>query len=88
MIYGPGGYKYNDFLVIGTPMQLVLWIFSVGLLATTTKSNFYISWLVSLGIDVAITAIGPPPSAPLIALPRTPLSNRTILDYFALFQTI
>ena len=50
MIYGPGGYKYNDFLVIGTPMQVVLWILSVGLLTTTTGSNFYISWLVSLGV--------------------------------------
>jgi len=50
MIYGPGGYKYNDFLVIGTPMQLVLWIVTVFLLATTTNSNFYISWLVSFGI--------------------------------------
>ena len=57
MIYGPGGYKYNDFLVIGTPMQLVLWIFSVGLLATTTKSNFYISWLVSLGILLLVVGI-------------------------------
>ena len=50
MIYGPGGYKYNDFLVVGTPMQLVLWIVTVFLLATTTNSNFYISWLVSFGI--------------------------------------
>jgi hypothetical protein len=50
MIYGPGGYKYNDFLVIGTPMQILLWIATVFLLATTTNSNFYISWLVSFGI--------------------------------------
>merc|ERR1712232_1272875 len=26
MVYGPGGYKYNDFLLIGTPMQIVLWV--------------------------------------------------------------
>merc|ERR1719162_1044263 len=42
LIYGPGGYKYMDFVVIGTPMQLVLWIVTVFLLATTTNSNFYI----------------------------------------------
>ena len=57
MIYGPGGYKYNDFLIIGTPMQIVLWILSVALLATTTSSNFYISWLVCLGLLVLVMAI-------------------------------
>ena len=57
MIYGPGGYKYNDFLIIGTPMQIVLWILSVALLATTTSSNFYISWLVCLGLLVLVIAI-------------------------------
>jgi hypothetical protein len=48
MIYGPGGYKYNDFVYIGTPMQIVLWILTVVLLATTTTSNFYISWVATL----------------------------------------
>jgi len=57
MIYGPGGYKTNDFLVIGTPMQLVLWIFSVALLVTTTDSNFYISWLISLGVLLLVVGI-------------------------------
>jgi hypothetical protein len=57
MIYGPGGYKYNDFLVIGTPMQIVLWILSVALLTTTTGSNFYVSWLVCLGILLLVMAI-------------------------------
>lgn len=57
MIYGPGGYKYNDFLIIGTPMQIVLWILSVVLLATTTTSNFYISWLICLGLLLVVMAI-------------------------------
>jgi len=56
MIYGPGGYKYNDFLVIGTPMQVVLWFISVGLLATTTTSNFYVSWLISFGVLLLVMA--------------------------------
>mmetsp|Transcript_1401 Transcript_1401/g.3478 ORF Transcript_1401/g.3478 Transcript_1401/m.3478 type:complete len:488 (-) Transcript_1401:1642-3105(-) len=57
MIYGPGGYKYNDFLIIGTPMQIVLWILSVALLTTTTSSNFYVSWLVCLGLLLLVMAI-------------------------------
>jgi len=57
MIYGPGGYKYNDFLIIGTPMQVVLWILSVALLTTTTVSNFYISWLVCLGLLLLVMTL-------------------------------
>lgn len=49
MIYGPGGYKYNDFMAIGTPMQIVLWLLTVVLLVTTTASNFYISWIACFG---------------------------------------
>ena len=57
MIYGPGGYKYNDFLIIGTPMQVVLWILSVALLTTTTSSNFYVSWLVCLVLLLLVMAM-------------------------------
>ena len=57
MIYGPGGYKYNDFLIIGTPMQIVLWVLSVVLLTTTTSSNFYWSWLICFGLLVIVMAI-------------------------------
>ena len=56
MIYGPGGYKYNDFLRMGTPMQVVLWILSVALLTTTTSSNFYISWVLCLGLLFLVMA--------------------------------
>jgi hypothetical protein len=47
MVYGPGRYKTIDFFKLGTPMQFLLWIFATVLLATTTNSNFYISWLAS-----------------------------------------
>lgn len=29
MVYGPGGYRFNDFLRIGTPLKLVLTIVAV-----------------------------------------------------------
>ena len=48
MVYGPGRYKTMDFLKLGSPMQIVMWILCSVLLATTTESNFYISWFASL----------------------------------------
>mmetsp|Transcript_29018 Transcript_29018/g.42804 ORF Transcript_29018/g.42804 Transcript_29018/m.42804 type:complete len:1236 (+) Transcript_29018:347-4054(+) len=45
MIYGPGGYKYKDFLIIGTPMQIVLWFLSILILTTMNTSNWWIYWL-------------------------------------------
>mmetsp|Transcript_27097 Transcript_27097/g.40742 ORF Transcript_27097/g.40742 Transcript_27097/m.40742 type:complete len:1257 (+) Transcript_27097:197-3967(+) len=44
LIYGPGGYKYVDFLRIGTPMQVVLWILSVFFIVID-PSKWYISWI-------------------------------------------
>eukprot|EP00526_Cylindrotheca_closterium_P004033 CAMPEP_0113606276 /NCGR_PEP_ID=MMETSP0017_2-20120614/2769_1 /TAXON_ID=2856 /ORGANISM="Cylindrotheca closterium" /LENGTH=1216 /DNA_ID=CAMNT_0000514811 /DNA_START=270 /DNA_END=3920 /DNA_ORIENTATION=- /assembly_acc=CAM_ASM_000147 len=44
LIYGPGGYKYKDFLVIGTPMQLVLWILSIILLSSMNDRTWWMYW--------------------------------------------
>ncbi|GMH78286.1 hypothetical protein TrLO_g10397 [Triparma laevis f. longispina] len=53
MVYGPGGYKYMDFLKFGTPMQIVLWLFSVCILsAKSTFLNFFIIWLASLAFMI------------------------------------
>lgn len=52
LIYGPGGYKYTDFLWIGTPMQIVLWILSTAVLAVVRP--WYISWLVTGGFLVLV----------------------------------
>ena len=43
LIYGPGGYKYNDFLIFGTPMQIVLWVLSTAYLSVIRP--WYLSWL-------------------------------------------
>lgn len=58
MVYQPGGYVYNDFLLIGTPMQLILWVVSVLLLETTTGGNFYWSWLISFLLLVVVASFG------------------------------
>lgn len=47
MVYGPGGYKTTDFVKIGTPMQIILWVVTTALLGTTNRSNFWLSWVAS-----------------------------------------
>jgi di/tricarboxylate transporter len=32
MVYGPGGYKFTDFMRTGTPLALVLWIMAIFLI--------------------------------------------------------
>ncbi len=46
LIYGPGGYKYVDFLRIGTPMQIVLWIISV-VFVSIESSQWYWTWVIT-----------------------------------------
>jgi uncharacterized protein with PhoU and TrkA domain len=52
MVMGPGGYSTRDYLIFGTPMQIVL------LIATTIflVAPWWICWLVSLAILVAVSA--------------------------------
>mmetsp|Transcript_14471 Transcript_14471/g.20628 ORF Transcript_14471/g.20628 Transcript_14471/m.20628 type:complete len:715 (-) Transcript_14471:17-2161(-) len=54
LIYGPGGYKYNDFLRIGTPMQLLLWILSV-ILVSATGNSWYLTWAISFGVFLTVS---------------------------------
>jgi di/tricarboxylate transporter len=44
LIYGPGGYKVVDFLKIGTPLQLILWIFTT-LILTNPLGVWWPSWV-------------------------------------------
>jgi di/tricarboxylate transporter len=43
LVYGPGGYKTKDFLVFGTPLQIVLWIATTAIM--TVIRPWYISWI-------------------------------------------
>jgi di/tricarboxylate transporter len=29
MVYGPGGYRYSDYIKVGLPLGIILWIVSV-----------------------------------------------------------
>jgi len=29
MVYGPGGYKFSDFIKVGLPLALTLWVMAV-----------------------------------------------------------
>ena len=44
LIYGPGGYTVKDFLYLGTPMQVVLWIVTTVILSNTNPM-WYLSWI-------------------------------------------
>ncbi|KAL7576543.1 hypothetical protein ACA910_018037 [Epithemia clementina (nom. ined.)] len=51
LIYGPGGYKYTDFLKFGTPMQIVLWILSTAFLVI---EQWYLCWLAMLLVFLVV----------------------------------
>ena len=44
MVYGPGGYKYLDFLKIGVPMQVLLWVFTVAVLSVGDRVSPWAVW--------------------------------------------
>ncbi|KAL7547056.1 hypothetical protein ACHAWF_010378 [Thalassiosira exigua] len=49
LVYGTGGYKVKDFLKIGTPLQLLLWIITT-LLLTSSSTPSWVSWVWSFGL--------------------------------------
>jgi di/tricarboxylate transporter len=54
LVFGPGKYKYKDFLFFGTPLQLVLWISATAIL---TVSPWYNSWIVSAAVFAGVTFV-------------------------------
>lgn len=57
MVYGPGGYSNMDFLKFGSIMQIILWLSSTAMVATTTSQTWYISWFFSSLAFVIVAAI-------------------------------
>ena len=55
MVMGPGGYSTADFLIFGSPMQIVLLVVST--IALVTQKLWYLVWLASLGILVAVSVL-------------------------------
>eukprot|EP00977_Amphora_coffeiformis_P021935 scaffold10085_cov168-Amphora_coffeaeformis.AAC.6 len=53
MVMGPGGYSTVDFLIFGTPMQIVLLVGTTIILVTP----MWASWLVSLLVLIGISAL-------------------------------
>lgn len=56
LIYGPGGYKVKDFVYMGTPMQLILWILTTAILSNTTVP-WWVSWLWTTGVFIGTCLI-------------------------------
>jgi di/tricarboxylate transporter len=54
MVMGPGGYSTKDFLVFGTPMQVVLWISTTIFLVST---RWWLCWLASFFVLVAVAVL-------------------------------
>ena len=44
LIYGPGGYTTKDFLIFGTPLQIILWVLTTAILSNTS-TIWYLSWI-------------------------------------------
>eukprot|EP00897_Mesotaenium_endlicherianum_P005624 jgi/Mesen1/508/ME000104S10599 len=55
MVYGPGGYKFADYLKFGGPMQI--WILFVTMGVTVTLHYWWIWWLCLIGLTVALTPL-------------------------------
>jgi uncharacterized protein with PhoU and TrkA domain len=54
LVFGPGKYKYMDFLLFGTPMHVVLWSSATAIL---TVNPWFDSWIFAGAIFVAVTFV-------------------------------
>ncbi len=44
LVYGPGGYQTMDYIKFGTPLQIILLIFSTTILSIPT-GMWYLAWI-------------------------------------------
>lgn len=56
LVFGTGGYKTQDFLWIGTPMQIILWILTTVILTNTTVP-WWVSWLWTAGLFLLVCLV-------------------------------
>jgi len=58
MVYGPGEYRNIDFFKFGAPMQILLWLSSIAMVATLSVSDpkWIIAWIVC-AIGLAVVAV-------------------------------
>ena len=56
LIYGPGGYKVKDFVYMGTPLQVVLWILTTLILSNETVP-WWVAWLWTFGVFILTCTI-------------------------------
>ncbi len=53
MVMGPGGYSTGDYLILGTPMQLLLTV--VTTISLVTSAWWYLVWMASLAVLVGVS---------------------------------
>jgi len=56
LIYGPGGYKVKDFVHMGTPMQVVLWILTTVILSNTTMP-WWLAWVWTFAVFIFVCLV-------------------------------
>jgi di/tricarboxylate transporter len=56
LIYGSGGYNVKDFLKIGAPMQLILWVFTT-LILTNPTGMWWPSWVATGIVFIVVSAV-------------------------------
>ncbi len=55
MVCAPGGYRNIDFLKFGAPLQFILFLSGVALVST--GSTWYVSWIITALVFVAVAAV-------------------------------
>ena len=57
MVYGPGGYTAKDFLWMGGPLQIVLWVTSTAVVSAKGSAfPWWASWIVTSVLFMIVSA--------------------------------